>query len=295
MTHQVDIESFHPHELRFVTFGEPGQGPRVLVTAGIHGGEASGIWAARKLEQWLPTQALKGQVTVLPVANPAAFRNLTRTSPFDQLDLNRIFPGKPEGSPSMVVASRIWEQAKQADLIIDLHCCGLFGSDYTLALWQQFGFAKELAGKIDIPVVIQSGGTRSQLFVEACHAGIPAVIIELAGGQLGAGGGILDRRSGENAFTAVTNLLRRLGLAQGEAPAIAPAFYGPLQEVHSLRAALWSPVVAPGARVEEGQLLGDLEGEQLFAPVTGVATSVRGDSYVFPGYTVAMVGPLLEG
>jgi uncharacterized protein len=295
MPRRIDIESFHPHELEFLTFGEAGQGPKVLITAGVHGGEASGIWAARKLAQWLPAQELKGQVTVLPVANPAAYRNLNRMSPFDSLDMNRIFPGKPEGSPTMVAASTIWSQAKQADFIVDLHCCGLFGSDYTLALWQQFGFARDLAGKLDIPVVIQSGGTRNQLFVEANHAGIPAVIIELAGGQLGAGGGILDRRSGENAFTAVSNMLRRLGVVPGEAPAIAPSFYGPLQEVSSLRAALWSPAVAPGAHVEEGQLLGDLDGERLHAPVTGVATSIRGDSYVFPGYNVAMVAPLLEG
>ncbi len=291
MARRVEIEAFHPHELEFITFGQAGQGPRVLVTAGIHGGEATGIWAARELVGWLGARDLKGQVTVLPVANPAAFRRGTRTSPYDEIDMNRIFPGKPEGAPTLVTANTIWNEAKQADFIVDLHCCGIFGSDYTLALWQEFDFARDLATKLDIPAVVQSGGTRNQLFVEACHAGIPAVIIELAGGQLGSEGGMLNRRSGEAAFTAVSNLLKRLGVVPGEAPRVSPTFYGKLQEIQGRRAALWSPQVAPGARVEEGQPLGLLDAEPVHSPVTGVATVVKGDRYVFPGEHLAMVGP----
>lgn len=292
MTKRVELEAYNPHELECFHFGAEGAHPHVLITAGIHGGEATGIWVARRLVQWLGGQRLLGQVTVIPVANPAAFRKLTRCSPYDELDLNRIFPGEPEGTPSMVLASLLWEHARQADLLVDLHCCGIFGSDYTLALWQEFPFARELAAQIDIPVVVQSGGTRSQLFVEACHAGKPAVILELAGGQFGNGGGLLDRRSGERGFTAVSNLLIRLGVVEGSAPVVHPRFYGKLQEVRALRAALWSPAVQPGAPVTEGQVLGDLDGEPLICPATGVAVSVRADSYVFPGFTVLSVAPV---
>lgn len=294
MSKRVELEAFHPHELQCFHFGEEGAKPHVLITAGIHGGEATGIWVARNLVKWLQGQSLKGSVTILPVANPAAFRKLTRCSPYDELDLNRIFPGQSEGTPSMVLANLIWEHAKQADYIVDLHCCGIYGSDYTLALWQEFDFAREMAAKLDIPVVVQSGGTRSQLFVEACHAGIPAVIIELAGGQFGNGGGILDRGSGERGFTAVSNLLVRLGVVEGDAPPVSPRFYEKLREVRSLKAALWSPAISPGAPVTEGQVLGDLDGEPVHCPATGVATSVRADSYVFPGHTVVNVAPVAE-
>lgn len=292
MTKRVELEAFHPHELECFQFGEEGARPHVLITAGIHGGEATGIWVARKLVAWLKGRPIKGSITVLPVANPAAFRKLTRCSPYDELDLNRIFPGEGAGTPSMVLASHIWEQATQADYIVDLHCCGIFGSDYTLALWEEFGFARELAAKLDIPVVVHSGGTRNQLFAEACYAGIPAVIIELAGGQFGNGGGILNRASGESGFTAVSNLLIRLGMVEGTAPSVHPRFYGKLEEVRSLKAALWSPVVSPGSPVAEGQVLGDFDGELCLSPATGVAISVRADSYVFPGHTVVAVAPV---
>lgn len=292
MTKRVELEAFHPHALEYFHFGEAGARPHALITAGMHGGEATGIWVARQLVSWLGHQKLKGAVTVLPVSNPAAFRKLSRCSPYDELDLNRLFPGEREGTPSVVLAGLIWEHARQADLIVDLHCCGIFGSDYTLALWQEFPFARELASQIDIPVVVQSGGTRNQLFVEACYAGIPAVIIELAGGQFGSEGGLLDRASGQRGFTAVSNLLIRLGVVEGTAPEVRPRFYGKLQEVRALRAALWTPALAPGSPVAEGQLIGDLDGEPVVSPATGVAVSVRADSYVFPGFTVVSVAPV---
>ncbi|MGE5673017.1 MAG: succinylglutamate desuccinylase/aspartoacylase family protein [Mycobacterium leprae] len=284
MSKRVQIEPFHPHELEFFTFGNPEAGPRVLVTAGLHGGEASGIYAARKLVRWLQGETVKGAVTVLPVANPAAFRRLRRTSPYDDLDLNRIFPGKKEGSPSQVTAAAIWEEAQKADYIVDLHCCGIFGSDYTLALWQDHEHSRALAAMLDIPVVVNSGGTRNQMFVEASHAGIPAVIIELAGGQLGDGGGLINRESAENAFRAVSNLLKRLGMVPGETPEAKPTFYDRIHEVPATRAGLWQPAIAAGAAVTKGQRLGDLEGMEVTAPQSGIAISVRWESFVFPGH-----------
>lgn len=293
MTRRVTVEAFEPFSLEFFSFGEPGSGPRVLVTAGIHGGEATGIFAAQELIRSLEGQALKGQVTVLPVANPAAFRRGTRTAPYDEVDMNRIFPGSPDGSLTRRVAAAIWAEAKQYDYIVDLHCCGLFGSDYTLGLWQEFPAVKELAAKLDIPVVIESGGTRNQLFVEASHAGIPAVIIELAGGQMGTDGGIINRESGQAAFRAVSNLLVRLGIVDGDAPVASPTFFGKLREVTANDAARWTPAVAPGARITEGQVLGHYDGRRpVTAPCTGVATSVQAERYVFPGDMVCMVGPL---
>ncbi|HYG56466.1 MAG TPA: succinylglutamate desuccinylase/aspartoacylase family protein [Symbiobacteriaceae bacterium] len=294
MHRRVNIEAYHPHELEFHTFGCAAHGPKVLITAGIHGGEATGIYAAKKLIRWLEGRELSGQVTVLPVGNPGGFRRGTRSGPFDDLDMNRVFPGSPTGSPTERLAHAIWEEAEQSDFIVDLHCCGLFGSDYTLALHSEFSQAAELAAKLDIPVVIESSGTRSQLFVEASHKGIPAVIIELAGGQFGADGGIVNRKSGENAYLAVSNLLIRLGLVEGEAPPAAPVFYGKLQEVKVDGQGLWTPAVAPGETLTQGQVLGQFSKQDVLSPVTGVTTSVRPCSFRFPGDSVCMVAPLQE-
>ena len=52
--------------------------------------------------------------------NKAAYFNRTRTSPYDNLDLNRIFPGDKDGSQSMQLAHAIWQETRAADYIIDL-------------------------------------------------------------------------------------------------------------------------------------------------------------------------------
>lgn len=289
---RLPIELFHPHELEFFTYGDQQAGPHLFITAGIHGGEATGIWVARQICSWLGGQSLSGFVTVLPVANPAAYRRSSRYSPYDELDMNRIFPGKEGGTPTLAAARLIWELAVKADYLLDLHCCGIYGSDYTLALWNEFPEARAMAEKIDIPVIVQSGGIRQQLFVEACHAGIPAVVIEFAGGQTGLqSGGVLNRASGERGVTAVQNLVRRLGIAPGPAPAINPTLYGKLQEVQTGLAGLWEPMVQSGEAVEEGALLGRFESQEVYAPARGIAISVQPDRYLFPGQAVASVAP----
>lgn len=289
---RLAIEPFHPHELQFFTYGQRGAGPHLFVTAGIHGGEATGIWVARQICHWLESQTLTGAVTVLPVANPAAYRRSSRYSPYDEVDMNRIFPGKPDGTPTLAAARLIWDEAMKADCLLDLHCCGIYGSDYTLALWNEFPAARAMAEKIDMPVIVQSGGVRQQLFVEACHAGIPAVVIEFAGGQTGLqSGGVLDRNSGERGVTAVQNLIRRLGIAPGPAPEISPPLFGRLQEVQTGLAGLWEPALTSGAAVAEGALLGRFEGQEIRSPSGGVAISVQPNRYLFPGQAVASVAP----
>lgn len=272
-------------ELNFHVFGE-GQ-PRVFFTGGIHGGEATGIYTAQRVIKFLEeNELLKGSVKVLPISNPAAFRRMQRTSPYDELDLNRIFPGNEDSAPTLGVASVIWSEAQDADYIVDLHCCGVYGSSYTLAVYNEFGFARELAGMLSIPRVIESGGTRGQLFTNACDKGIPAVIIELPGGGQG---GVIDLDAAEEAYQALINLLRQLGMVAGVAKKPEPCFYGKLQPVMTSLQGAFVPEIKPGSSIAKGQVLGRVDGIAVTSPVDGVATMVRPASYIFRGSPVANV------
>ena len=76
-------------------------GPHVLITAGIHGSEYPGILAARKLRAFLSQADIAGTVTVLPLCNPTALKERAKAIfPEDGKNLNRMFPGNPEGSAS---------------------------------------------------------------------------------------------------------------------------------------------------------------------------------------------------
>ncbi|WP_425341220.1 hypothetical protein [Brevibacillus borstelensis] len=58
--------------------------------------------------------------------------NNTRYSPFDGIDMNRLFPGSTEGSPTLQLARALWEETRDDEYLIDLHICGVGGSTYTL-------------------------------------------------------------------------------------------------------------------------------------------------------------------
>jgi predicted deacylase len=98
-------------------------GPRVLVVGGIHGNEPSGALAAQALA--LGPKPVRGQLSVIPAANPQALAIQQRTAPpsgdgTPALDLNRVFPGQGEGLQAHQAAA-IFAVAMSSDLVLDLH------------------------------------------------------------------------------------------------------------------------------------------------------------------------------
>ncbi len=85
---------------------------QVVVVGGVHGNELSGTEAAERIQA-------EGdpRVRVFPKANPWA--QGTRTS--EGVDMNRIFPGRSDGSPEERQAHQIFQAASGADVVIDLH------------------------------------------------------------------------------------------------------------------------------------------------------------------------------
>ncbi len=289
-TYMRRVEDIMPLEIKFHVFGEGS--PKVFFSGGIHGGETTGIYVADRIVEFLEqNEVLKGSVKVLPIANVAGFRMLERASPYDRMDLNRIFPGRQDASPSLGLASVIWEEAKDADYIVDLHCCGVWGSSYTLALHQGFEKAKELASMLAIPAVIESGGTGGQLFTEATHGGTSAVIIELPGGGRD---GFIDLQAGDECYEALLNLLRQLGMISGEPFKPNPTFYGKLEGVRAPVGGIFLPALKPGTPIKKDDILGTVAKVPVKAPYDGVAIMVRPPSYVFKGAGLASLAPVSE-
>ncbi|HVO43552.1 MAG TPA: M14 family metallopeptidase, partial [Aggregatilineales bacterium] len=82
--------------------------PSALITAGVHGDEGPwGAWAIHKLLASVSIGDLLGSLRVVPVANPLAMDADARNAPLDVLDLNRVFPGDPNGSHTERVAATL--------------------------------------------------------------------------------------------------------------------------------------------------------------------------------------------
>jgi len=115
-----------------------GEGPTALFVSGTHGDEYEGQVALCNLARTLQPEAIQGRVILLPAANlPAAVAG-RRTSPIDEGNLNRLFPGDPDGSVTEQIAYYIeHELVARAHIVVDLHSGGSSLMYVPSALMQQ--------------------------------------------------------------------------------------------------------------------------------------------------------------
>lgn len=111
-----------------------GKGRVVLVMANVHGDECTGVGAIQRLIPMLESRLLRGTVHLYPSLNPEGLERRSRKVPEDDQDLNRLFPGEADGSPSERLAHAIWTDlcARQPDLVVDLHADAPVSIPYAL-------------------------------------------------------------------------------------------------------------------------------------------------------------------
>jgi N-alpha-acetyl-L-2,4-diaminobutyrate deacetylase len=108
-----------------VTVVKRGQGPTALLTGGNHGDEYEGPVALSKLAQRLTAEEVSGRVIIIPFMNTPAFHAGRRTSPIDKGNLNRSFPGKPDGTVTEKIADYFRRTLLPlADVVLDIHSGG---------------------------------------------------------------------------------------------------------------------------------------------------------------------------
>jgi N-alpha-acetyl-L-2,4-diaminobutyrate deacetylase len=102
-----------------------GEGPTALLTGANHGDEYEGPIALLKLANELQPDEISGRVIVIPAMNYPAFQAGKRTSPIDAGNLNRTFPGRPDGSVTEKIADYFQRfLLPLADIVLDYHSGG---------------------------------------------------------------------------------------------------------------------------------------------------------------------------
>lgn len=108
-----------------ITVVRNGSGPTALLTGANHGDEYEGAVALFDLAQTLTADRVAGRVIIVPAMNYPAFQAGTRTSPIDKGNLNRSFPGRPDGTVTQKIADYFArELLPLADLVMDIHSGG---------------------------------------------------------------------------------------------------------------------------------------------------------------------------
>jgi|TARA_B110000211_G_scaffold52637_1_gene58095 predicted deacylase len=114
-------------EIPVVVINGAGAGPTFWVNAAIHGDEPEGPLACALAAKQIDPTKLRGAVVLVPCVNPLAFSAAERGNPLDTFtyDMNRVYPGNPNGYFSDRVADAHWQAMKDvADLEISIHSGG---------------------------------------------------------------------------------------------------------------------------------------------------------------------------
>lgn len=283
-------------------------GPRVVITAGVHGGEFTGVDAATQLAESLGPEEVHGQIVLCPVANPpAVFQGRLGTSPLDGVNINRVFPGRVDGGPTERLAAWLFENlVAGADAYVDLHAGRIdevlrdfigyrLSGDATLdaksrQMAHEFGFTDVIYG------TSPDGGNSH---AAAVRRGIPAILVEK--GQLGQ----RDPDSAREVIDGLTRLLRLLRVLEKATDLPEPR--EPLREwvwagaVASEAAGLWYPQFTTGSDVVEGHIIGHIvdpaDGTRhlVHAPATGRVFYGMHGLTVVPGTDLAAIAARAPG
>ncbi len=277
-------------ELTAYEFGT--SGPRVFITAGVHGGEGTSIRVAWMLISELERieSSLMSCFTVVPVAHPQAFAELQRNSPVDGLNLNRVFPGNAEGKPTERIAAALWAEIKTCQYFIDLHCVGGDSVTFVYVPWSKYDYARQFGESFAFPALVDSSYIDPGLaYTDANDIGIPAVVIEFPG--LGSRGRV-DLSAANYGFQAVMLALHRNGLVPKPDKLDPEVLATKPTRVHpsigfTLPAGYFEPSARPGAWLKVGDPVGTVDGKEVRTPLEGLLITLPPATFLPRDYTTS--------
>jgi len=279
-------------------------GPVLALVAGTHGQEYTPILALQRMRTQIDPRTLTGAVILVHVANVPSY--LARTiyySPADNKNLNRVFPGRPDGTLSERIADVITREViERATHVVDLHCGDGNESLRPYSYWittgrpevAEAGRQMALAFGLDHIVVDRERPSDPKASLYLSNTGVtrgkPALTIE-SGGMA---------RTDHESIAAIENgiagLLRHLQMrAGGPAAVAAPVFLERSEVLRSGFTGIFYATVEKGHTVAEGAVIGrvtDFHGtvlEEIKAPFAGEVLYVVGTPAMNKGEPVAFI------
>jgi predicted deacylase len=243
-------------------------GPSLALIGGVHGCEYSSIAAVTRVMRELDATELKGSITAVPVVSMESFTQRSAfVVPADGKNLNRAFPGDPDGTYTERLAHDIFTALiEPADVLIDLHGGDLVEALEPFALYCNEA-SKGLAHAFGLPYVVDSTDA---------IPGMTASVAERAVIAEAGGAGRLEERAVEQLTRGVRNALRYLERLPGEPDEPHSTTIDRFEWLYSSPAGFWVADIRTGDRVEHDEKLGeirDLYGDvqqEIHAPADGV-------------------------
>ncbi len=235
-------------------------GPTIVITAAIHGAEYVGTVAAMRLAHQIDPAQLRGQLVIAPIASMLAYKKRSiYICPPDDKNLNRCFPGDPQGSFAEQLADWLFQNLiRRADAYLDLHGGDLNEGLVPFSIVKRTGnatldaAAMALAEAFGLPDIVASE-VKGATVGAAADIGIPAVLAEV-GGQ-----GVWRSDEVQQMHDGLLRSLAHMDLIDTNAPpAPATRVLSEFAWLRSEHDGLWHPTCEVGDTVTKGQHVGEV-------------------------------------
>jgi predicted deacylase len=276
-------------------------GPIFNISGGCHGDEYEGMEAVRRTYRSLDPKKLRGALIGVPVINTMAYEAGQRSTPFDGLNLNRCFPGKPQGFFTERLAYLYFNEViKKAEYVMDLHGGGNIMALAPMAIYRDTGGpdmarkAEQLVRATGIELIWKgSGGWTGPISLEAQKAGIPAITVEIAGeGRFREEVVVQFVKMIDNVFTSY-----RMIEGEPQLPKTVRNFEGVF--INSVKGGFYQQSVEILQDVHQGDRVATISDyfgnviEEINSPYDGVVCSKRTFGLIEPGGWTTMIGKIL--
>ncbi len=283
-------------------------GPVLALIAGSHGTEYASILALQKLAQAADPAALSGTLIIVPLINVASFaQKVPHVNPVDGKNMNRFYPGKPDGTQTERISWAIGKQVvEKCDYLIDLHGGDLDENLRRYSYWADTGKEAQNAASRAMVLAFGLDHIIMQDFKTPVAPGGAVTITRFASG-LGkpcvtaeAGhAGTSDADDVDSLVQGCWNVARHLKMLSGRvAPVEHPLWFSRASVMTSELDGVFYPLVGPEAYVSQGMKIGyvtDYFGKKIWdatAPIAGVVLYIGAVPSLKKGDTIAHIGEI---
>jgi len=290
-------------------------GPTLALVAGNHGYEYPPILATERIITKIDPRGLSGRLIVVHIANlPSFLKRTIYYSPVDGLNLNRVYPGRKDGTISYRIAYVITKEViEAADYLVDLHCGDGNESLRPYSYWMPIGEPRvdELSRQLTLAFGMENividrmrpKDAEASLYCSntAVTRGKPATTVESGGMGISN-----DEESIARLERGIENVMRHLRMIEGKAEMPEhPKWYEPTEVLRfpdnlPEKAGLFYPLAKMTQMVAKDAVLGyvtDFFGKRIFdvrAPFAGEVLYIIGTPPVSTGEPLAFVGAIAK-
>ena len=285
-------------------FGNPTAKPHVAIVAGLHGDEYNGVYAAAQMVHRLTAlkpEQIPGRITIIPAVNVFGLNTGSRFWPFDDTDINRMFPGYALGETTQRIAASVTAALRDATHLIDIHASNSALREVPqVRLYDQDLSVVEEARSFGLPFVwrrLPSAAVANQMTYLFSKRTPNAYIL-----QAGSAGRI------NKGF--VQDVVEGIGRFLTHVSAVAPGTFANdsngtesimldstrIGFCYALDAGIFVTAVSTGDPIEEGDLIGEivspLDGTvraTLLSPITGIVMTLRVSPVVYDNDLLARI------